>query len=293
MDRLQEALQGRTTTDFQYTERDCILYALSLGVSAQNLSLVYEGFETFQPFPTLGVLTGFVHGARPALDSLLPNFNPANLLHGEHTLHVHKPLPRAAKLTTTARLVHIADKGRAAIAVMELVSSDASTGSVICTNEFTNFVRGAGGFGGSVSSSDYHPPPTFKVPTSQPDKVQHQPTTLEQAALYRLNGDRNPLHIDPAVSQQVGFEHPILHGLCTFGIAARHVAEFADSKGCGALQSVKVRFANVVVPGDELHIEMWHIQDGRFAFQVRNATRGTLAITNGHATFSSDVRSRL
>lgn len=165
----------------------------------------------------------------------------ANLLHGEHTLHIHRPLAHAAKLITTARLVHIADKGKAAVAVMQLISKDATSGDTVCTNEFTNFIKGAGGFGGSVSNPDYRAAPSERVPSTSPDCEIDQQTSPEQAALYRLNGDKNPLHIDPAVSQQVGFEQPILHGLCTFGIAAKHVLEFAQSTGSSDLRSIKVR----------------------------------------------------
>ena len=123
---------------------------------------------------------------------------------------------------------------------MELISKDAKTGEAICTNDFTNFVKGSGGFGSAVSDPEYQAAPTQQVPSRKPDSVQRQQTSLEQAALYRLNGDRNPLHIDPSVSRQVGFEKPILHGLCTFGIAARHVFRLAATIGMTTLQVFKV-----------------------------------------------------
>lgn len=261
-------------TEFSYDDKDVILYNLSIGAKRSDLPYVYEGSESFQVLPTFGVVP-FLGSAAPFnLEDIVPNFSPMMLLHGEQYLEIHKfPIPTAAKLVSHLKLVEVLDKGNAAIVVRGAETKDATTGEALFYNELTTFHRGSGGFGGPAKGSkrgaatvEYKPPPR------QPDTIIEEKTFEEQAALYRLNGDRNPLHIDPEFSKIGGFKNPILHGLCFFGISGKHIYQ-----KYGAFKNIKVRFAGTVVPGQTLRTEMW--RDGtKVIFQTKVVETGKLCI---------------
>ncbi|KAL8775362.1 MAG: hypothetical protein Q9209_000370 [Squamulea sp. 1 TL-2023] len=266
-------------TEFSYDDKDVILYNLGVGAKRTELPLVYEGSDDFQVLPTYGVIPPFGAAVPYSMDDIMPNFSPMMLLHGEQYLEIRKyPIPTSAKLISYPRLVEVVDKGNAAILVSGTATKDAATGEDIFYNEMSTFIRGSGGFGGPKKGSNrgaataVHQPPKRK-----PDAVAEEATTEEQAALYRLNGDRNPLHIDPEFSKVGGFKVPILHGLCFFGISGKHVYQTF-----GAFKNIKVRFAGTVLPGQKLKTEMWK-EGSRVIFQTKVVESGKLCIAGAGA----------
>ncbi|KAL8987057.1 MAG: hypothetical protein Q9177_003706 [Variospora cf. flavescens] len=271
-------------TDFSYDEKDVILYNLGIGAKRTELPFVYEGSNDFQVLPTFGVIPGFGASTPYRLDEIMPNFSPMMLLHGEQYLEIRKfPIPTAAKLVSYTNLVEVVDKGSAAIVIAGHTTKDAATGQDVFYDESAFFIRGSGGFGGPKKSPNrgaataVHQPPN-----RQPDAVVEEATTEEQAALYRLNGDRNPLHIDPEFSKVGGFKVPILHGLCFFGISGKHVY-----KRYGQFKNIKVRFAGTVLPGQKLRTEMWK-EGSKVVFQTKVVETGKLCIAAAAAELVDD-----
>lgn len=251
-------------TQFKYDDRDVILYNLGVGAKRTELPLVYENSDSFQALPTFGVVPYFGAETPWNIDEIMPNFNPMMLLHGEQYLEIRKfPIPTAATLVSYPKLVEVVDKGKSAIMVSGTTTKDAATGDDVFYNESSAFIRGSGGFGGpSKGTNRGAATAVHQPPKRQPDAVVEEATTQEQAALYRLNGDRNPLHIDPDFSKMGGFKTPILHGLCFFGISGKHVYQTY-----GPFKNIKVRFAGTVVPGQKLKTEMWK-EGNRVIFQT-------------------------
>ncbi|WP_394842937.1 SDR family NAD(P)-dependent oxidoreductase [Pendulispora brunnea] len=250
------------TIESSYTERDVALYALGIGAAkdpldAKDLQLVYElhgeGFHTFPTFgvaPALGAVLQLMKEGKQAPGL---NYGFDRVLHGEQYTEIKRPLPSNAKLVHKARIKDIFDKGKFALVVTEIKSYDES-GEELIVNEMTTFVRGAGGFGGSRGPGG----DPYVPPERAPDAVVTEPIPENQALLYRLSGDWNPLHADPNFAQAFGFQKPILHGLCTFGYVGRHVVRsFAPNGDPRYFRSIKVRFADSVFPGETLVTEMW------------------------------------
>jgi len=266
-------------TPFEYTERDVILYNLGIGAKRTDLPFVYEGDENFQVIPTFGVVPPFNAEPPFSFDEIVPNFDPRMLLHGEQFLEIRKfPIPTEAKLIAVPKLVEVVDKGAAGLVVYGSVTKDAKTGEEIFYNESTVFIRGSGNFGGQKKGGDRGAATkAHKPPQRAPDVVVEEKTTEEQAAIYRLSGDLNPLHIDPQFSKVGGFDTPILHGLCSFGISGKHVLQ-----KFGPFKNIKVRFAGVVLPGQTLITEMWKTGN-TVAFQTKVKETGKLAISGAGA----------
>ncbi|KAF4468055.1 peroxisomal multifunctional beta-oxidation [Fusarium albosuccineum] len=280
--------KGEEST-ISFTDKDVILYNLSLGATATQMPLVFEQNEDFHVLPTFGVIPGTTASRPFKLEDLVPNFSFKRLLHGEHFLEIRKyPIPTSGALVSQTSLVDVLDKGKASIAIIGTVTKDAATGEDVFYNEFSLFLRGAGGFGGpatravgSDASAVYH------MPDRSPDRVVEEKTSKDQAALYRLNGDRNPLHIDSVASQAGGFETPILHGLCTFGISAKHV-----TTTFGPIKNIKTRFTGVVVSGQTLATEMW--KNGKVVrFQTRVKETGKVCIAGGGAVLLDTYEAHL
>jgi multifunctional beta-oxidation protein len=263
----QPNLRGLTTTD------------LGIGAKRTDLPFVYEGDENFQVIPTFGVIPPFNAEPPFSFDEIVPNFDPRMLLHGEQFLEIRKfPIPTEAKLIAVPKLVEVVDKGAAGLVVYGSVTKDANTGEEIFYNESTVFIRGSGNFGGQKKGSDRGAATkTYSPPQRAPDVVVEEKTTEEQAAIYRLSGDLNPLHIDPQFSKVGGFDTPILHGLCSFGISGKHVLQ-----KFGPFKNIKVRFAGVVLPGQTLITEMWKTGN-TVAFQTKVKETGKLAISGAGA----------
>jgi multifunctional beta-oxidation protein len=201
------------------------------------------------------------------------------LLHGEQFLEIRKfPIPTEAKLIAVPKLVEVVDKGAAGLVVYGSVTKDAKTGEEIFYNESTVFIRGSGNFGGNKKGGERGASTKIHTPPKRtPDSTVEEKTSEEQAALYRLSGDLNPLHIDPQFSKVGGFAVPILHGLCSFGISGKHVLQTY-----GPFKNIKVRFAGVVLPGQTLVTEMWK-SGNTVLFQTRVKETGKLAISGAGA----------
>lgn len=276
-----------------YDERDLALYALSVGAGAdpmnqKDLRLVYEmhrdGFlslPTFSVIPPLKIMMEFAQQGKTAPGL---HYGLDRLLHGEQYTEVLRPLPKKAKLTHRAKIKEIWDKGKGAIINNEVKTYD-EDGELLAVNNFISFIKGAGGWGGeSGPSGDINNPPE-----RAPDAVAEDKLSDNQALLYRLTGDWNPLHADPSFAKAFGFEKPILHGLCTFGFSARHVINaFADGDP-RLFKSIKVRFAKSVYPGDTLVTEMWKESDTRIVFRTKVKERDEVVISNAAIELYTEI----
>lgn len=281
---LDAASKAEVTLSSSYNEHDLALYALGVGAARDpmdqsELNYVYELGSDFRALPTFGVMpqSGAMLAAAKAGTLTLPgsNFGFDRLLHGEQYTEIKRPLPRNAKLTHSFKMKTAYDKAPNAVVVYAVSTKDES-GEEIIYNEMTAFVKGAGGWGGDRGpSADVNVPPA-----REPDAVIEEKTDINQTLLYRLSGDWNPLHADPAFAKAFGFEKPILHGLCTFGYCGRHVIKaFANNDG-RYFKSIKVRFAKSVFPGDTLVTKMWKESDTRIIFETSVKERNEVVIKN-------------
>ena len=273
-DEIKAAKQAQyEATPFEYTDRDVILYNLGVGATEKDLDLVYEQAENFQAVPTFGVIPPFAAGSSISFDSFLPNFSPMMLLHGEQYLAIKGPIPTEAKLESRPRVIEVLDKGKAAAVTTLTTTVNAATGEPVFENQMTCFIRGSGGFGGKKTGSDRGAATAANKPPSRPaDKVVREKTDEAQAALYRLSGDYNPLHIDPNFAAVGGFDKPILHGLCSFGIAGKHVF-----RAFGPYKDIKARFTGHVFPGETLETSMWK-EGNKVIFVTKVVERNTQAL---------------
>ncbi|KAH7375928.1 short chain dehydrogenase [Plectosphaerella cucumerina] len=281
-------LEGNPTP-FEYTERDALLYNLGIGAKRTDLNYIFEGADDFQVLPTFGVIPPFSAENAFNYDDIVPNFSPMMLLHGEQFLEIRKyPIPTSAKLVSRSRLLEVVDKGSAAIAKTGITTVIEATGEELFYNEMTVFLRGCGGFGGQKKPADRGASTAAnKPPARAPDVVVEEKTTEEQAAIYRLSGDYNPLHVDPAFAKMGGFKVPILHGLCSFGIAGKAVYE-----QFGQVKNIKVRFAGTVLPGQTLVTEMWK-EGNKVIFQTKVKETGKPAIAGAAAELVTGAKGKL
>ncbi|XP_073078283.1 peroxisomal multifunctional enzyme type 2 [Manis javanica] len=264
-----------------YTELEAIMYALGVGASPkdpEDLKFIYEGSSDFSCLPTFGVIIAqksIMGGGLAELPGLSINF--AKVLHGEQYLELYKPLPRAGKLRCEAVVADILDKGSGLVILVDVYSYSES--ELMCYNQFSVFLVGSGGTGGKRTSDKVKA--AVAIPNRPPDAVLTDTTSLNQAALYRLSGDWNPLHVDPDFASLAGFDKPILHGLCTFGFSARHILrQFADTD-VSRFKAIKVRFAKPVYPGQTLQTEMWK-EGNRIHFQTKIQETGDIVISNAY-----------
>jgi acyl dehydratase len=261
---------------------DVILYHLGVGAGADptdDRELEYVNERYLKVLPTYSVIPGFA-GVRPALQGPGLDYHLAAMLHGEQELVVHAPLPPEASVITTPVVEAVFDKGNAAVIVLRADTRLAEDGSPLSTNRFRLFVRGEGGFGGDSG------------PTAEPWEPHGAPllemnvTTLpQQAAIYRLCGDRNPLHIDPKFAARAGFDRPILHGLCTYGITCKAIVDSLLDGDPRAVTSWACRFSGSVYPGESLVIQAWKDED-RFLVEAKVKERDVAALTHGVLRFS-------
>ena len=254
-------------TTYEYDDRDVMLYAL--GIGATELSFVYE--RNLKVIPTFAVIPAF-----PALMGLASGVevNPVMILHGEQAFTIHKQPATKGRLTTAGKISGVYDKGKGALAILVTETKD-DAGELVFTNKFGVFVRGAGGFGG-----DRGPEAGNVPPDRAPDKTVSMQTQLNQAMIYRLSGDRNPLHVDPDFAKMAGYDRPILHGLCSFGHVGRAVlAEYCDNDP-ERFTGMSVRFSGVVFPGDTITTEMWDTGEGKIILQAKTQ-EGRVVISNG------------
>jgi acyl dehydratase len=258
-----------------------LLYAVGVGAGLgdplQELAFTTEncaGIEQ-QVLPTFAVLVAQVPAGRS-----LGDFDRAMLVHAEQSFELHRPLPAAGTVRTTSTVTGIYDKGSGALVVTENVAVDADTGEPLVTSRGGIFIRGEGGFGGPRGTE-----PPWPVPDKEPDNQVVQPTRPEQALLYRLSGDRNPLHVDPAFAARGGFDRPILHGLCTYGVTGRALLRVLCDGDPARFRSMSGRFSRPVLPGEPLTVSVWRQDDGETALFQTTKTDGTVVIDRGRVRF--------
>ncbi|NXE48515.1 DHB4 enzyme, partial [Casuarius casuarius] len=254
------------TKVYTYTHLEPILYALGVGMSTKDpdhLKFLFEGSEEFCCLPSFGVI--------PAQTSIFDGVPSLPGLNIDFT-----------KLTSVSTIADILDKGSGAVLLVDVNTYCGK--ELLCYNQFTLFFVGAGGFGGKRTSEKAKV--TVNPPKRPPDAVLSDVTTADQAALYRLSGDWNPLHVDPSFAALGGFKKPILHGLCSFGFAARHVLKHFANNDVTRFKAIKVRFAKPVFPGQTLQTEMWK-EGNRIHFQTKVKETGEIAIAGGYADITS------
>lgn len=266
--------------EFQYGDRETMLYALGVGfgrdpLDAKELPFVYE--KNLRTVPTQATVIAW--GAGGMANS---GINYLMVVHGEQKLTLHKPLPAAAKISVDSSVIGAWDKGKdkGAIIVTESVIRERQSGDKLCTLQSTIFARGDGGFGGPREGA----PEPHKLPERQPDMTVETDTRPDQALLYRLSGDRNPLHSDPDFAKAAGFPKPILHGLCTYGTTCRAII---SSPICNydptLITGFDVRFSSPVFPGETIAVDLW--KDGNIvSFRARVKERDVVVINNGKCT---------
>ena len=253
----------REVEPFTYNQDTVILYALGVGAGVDELDFVYE--KDLKVLPTFAVV--------PFIPSFLSVFVPKaglnlfKVLHGEQTIVLHKPIAPSGTINTSLVCESIYDKGDSGAIVNVLLESRDEAGELVFENKAVIVDRGAGNFNGDRGpKTDKILPPEGK----KPDFLLEYQTSKDQAALYRLSGDKNPLHIDPGFAQKGGFEKPILHGLCSFGYAGRAILNTACAGNPDHLKTLSVRFMNVAYPGDTLITEGWQVDSGRYVIQMTN-----------------------
>lgn len=262
-----------------YEFRDTILYALGVGegIEPGSLDHVYE--KRLEPLATMAVVL-----AAPTMWYAEPQFGIdwKRLLHAEHSLTIHKPLQPAGRVASELKVDELLDKGPAgALLRYSRRIYDEPSGDTLATVQQSMMLRGHGGFRERKDPS----PPRPAMPQRSPDVVTDLPTRPEQALIYRLSGDYNPLHCDPQVATAAGFPRPILHGLCTYGIAGRALIRAIRSRGPGRITRMDARFTSPVFPGETVRTELWW--EGRsIAFRCLVVERANVVIDNGIAEYS-------
>lgn len=272
-----------------YDETDCIRYALSLGMAADpmdalDLPYVYEGARGDAPMPVMPTLLSVVGAPGAWATDPCTGIDWMQILHGEHRMRFHAPLAPNAEVLSKTAVSRVVDKGatRGALVVTERRVSDAATGQLLATVEHVSFCRADGGFSTPDHPGDEPLPALPALPERPADVCWDMPTLPSAALLYRLNGDRNPIHASPDAARTAGFERPILHGLCTFGMAARAIVRLACGNDATRLAGIAARFSAPVIPGDTLTIHLWY-EDDQLRFSVWAKERKLMVLSHGTA----------
>ena len=263
-----------------YTWKDCVLYALGLGLgqdpmNEDELAFVYE--KDLKVLPTYALVQGY---SPYWLRNPESGVNWTKVVHGEQGLVLHKPVKPEGTVIGKTRIVEVVDKGegKGALVFSERRITDKATGELLATLTQTTFCRGDGGFGGPKRET----PAPHALPERAPDLVCDLPTRPEMALVYRLSGDVNPLHAEPAFATAAGFPRPILHGLATFGVAGHAILKSVCDYDPSRLKAIAGRFSAPVFPGETIRTEMW--RDGNvISFRARVTGRDVIAVNNGRA----------
>jgi acyl dehydratase len=249
----------------EWADRETMLYALGVGAGLDDLAFTTENSHGIpqQVLPTYAVI------ACPAFGAIgkIGTFNFGMLLHGSQQIKLFKPLPAAGKLSVVSDVADLQDKGEGknAVVVLRGRGSDPETGELLAETVTTLVIRAEGGFGGQPGQRPAAP----QIPDREPDARVALPTREDQALIYRLSGDRNPLHSDPWFAREMaGFGKPILHGLCTYGVAGRVLVAELGGGDASKITSVDARFTAVVFPGDTLTTSIWRTEPGHAVFRT-------------------------
>ena len=268
---------------FKYTDRETMLYSLGIGMGADPLERNELPFVFEQPalktVPTMATVLTRV----PLLKDC--GYDYTKVVHGEQHLTLHRPLPPEGELIASARVTAAYDKGpgKGAVIYTENVVRSAADGQPMFTLLSSTFARGDGGFGGPAGSG----PQPHPIPERKPDATATLPTRKDQALLYRLSGDRNPLHSDPELARRVGFRAPILHGLCTYGVACRAILQTVAAYDHTRITGFDVRFSAPVYPGESIATDLG-VDGGTVSFRCRIPAReDVVVINNGRCTLAS------
>ena len=263
------AIGAKTASQpYEWTDRETLLYALGVGAGVADLAFTTENSHDVeqQVLPTYAVIACPAWGAAAEVGE----FNWAMLLHGSQQIRLHRPLPPAGKLNVYSEVVDIQDKGEGknAILVFKGVGTDPDTGDVVAETVSTAVIRGEGGFGGQPGERPVAP----QIPDREPDAKVALATTEDLPLIYRLSGDRNPLHSDPWFAQTLaGFPKPILHGLCTYGVAGRVLVAELGGGDATRIKAVGARFTSPVFPGETLTTSVWRTEPGHAVFRTEAA----------------------
>lgn len=247
------------STEISWGHKDVQLYHLGLGAgvpATDPAELRYTLESRLHVLPSFATVAGAGMGVVGGLSAPGIEVDLAAVLHGTQSIELHRPIPVDGHATATARVADIYDKGKAAILVLRTDVADED--GPLWTSRAQIFVRGEGGFGGERGPSG-----RLEPPQRDPDLVTERPIREDQALLYRLSGDWNPLHADPDFARLAGFDRPILHGLCSYGMALKAVVDGALDGDVARVSSYSVRFAGIVHPGESLRVRAWHLDEGR------------------------------
>jgi acyl dehydratase len=275
-------------TPVSWTATDALVYALGVGCGPDEPAFVTENSEAIdqQVLPTFPLVLGQQGDPEraparsgPSAMSMVGGYDPAMVVHGESSLSLHGPLPVRGRVDAYTRIAAIWDKGSAAVVVLSTEGRDPESGAVQYTTGSSVFIRGAGGFGGERGPSAA----TTSLPSRAPDAVVTYDTRADQALLYRLSGDRNPLHSDAVFARRAGFDRPILHGLCTFGFTGRALLDTVCRGDPARFRSMAGRFSKPVYPGDTITVKIW--TDGTDVAFRTETTGGVVALDAGHGSF--------
>lgn len=264
----------------QYTKRDTILYALGVGLGADpcdesQLRFVYE--QNLQALPTMAIVLGYPGPWYARSDT---GITRTHVVHGEQSFAIRQPLPAEGAIIGLTKIAGVIDKGKdkGALVITECTVRDKASGDTLCTLTSTSFCRADGGFGGPSGPVK----PVHPIPDATPDAVCDLPTLPQAALIYRLSGDYNPLHAEPAYARKAGFKMPILHGRCTFSVAGHAILKTCCGYDPARFRAMAGRFSSPVYPGETIRTEMW--RDGSIvSFRSTVPARGVTVLNNGRA----------
>jgi acyl dehydratase len=266
------------------TTRDTILYALGVGLGADpcdanQLKFVYE--QNLQALPTMAIILGYPGPWHAHPDT---GITRSHVVHGEQSFAIHQPLPVEGEFVSLNRIAGVVDKGKdkGALVMTECTVRDKASGNTLCTLTSTTFCRADGGFGGPGGPTKMPHP----LPATPPDSVCDLPTLPQAALIYRLSGDYNPLHADPAAAQKAGYQQPILHGRCTFSIAGHAILKTCCGYDPARFRSMAGRFSSPVYPGETIRTEIWR-NGNSVSFRSTVPARGVTVLNNGRAEIIS------
>ena len=273
-----------TPQEFGWQPHDILLYHLGLGAGnpptdATELKYTYESH--LKVLPTYGVIP-----MMPMIEQLLNlpgmDVHLSSLLHGEHRIEIHQPLPTAATVNTSGEVLDVVDKGRAVVLTFRTETRDLG-GKLLLTNTVSAYFRGERTVGDHTNPENPVPaqpaPAQPAWPDRDPDHVLLQPTMPQQALLYRLSGDMNPMHADPMFAKIGGFDQPILHGLCTYGVVCRAIVDALLGGAVDAVGTYSARFAGVMYPGETLEINVWE-RDTEYLVRAYSRERAAPVLSN-------------